>query len=254
MKNKVQKWIDNGKQYEEGIALLPRTGIYENLSRVFTLQGHTISNAKTLEYNLCKLAGIKYNPKAQKKPNAPIKSAVESNKQLQVAINTVKDNPDKLTVLMQTKIRDEFPFLNNKNCPDELKILVADRITAYHDYVKGHKELFDCTPEDQFKTASGIIESYQNNKLIWDELNHYKKHGKLLKKHPIFKRLKRQLEIEALNAIDLAKALRAVNDRIWRNNDEMKKNPDDTKNEDRIARIKEFTLEKEFIENLMSKR
>ena len=40
----------------------------------------------------------------------------------------------------------------------ELKVLAADKITAYHNYVSLHERLFDCmTPEDCFGIAKKLL-------------------------------------------------------------------------------------------------
>src|SRR5690625_1129201 len=41
----------------------------------------------------------------------------------------------------QKSFRDEFPFLNDKDCPEELKILAADKITAFTKVSEGRKTL-----------------------------------------------------------------------------------------------------------------
>ena len=42
------------------------------------------------------------------------------------------------------RFRDRFPFLNSPDCPDVLKILVADMFTAYDLYLKTFRELGNC--------------------------------------------------------------------------------------------------------------
>ena len=43
------------------------------------------------------------------------------------------------------RFRDDFPFLRAPDCPPELKILAADKITAHERYIQAHERLFDCT-------------------------------------------------------------------------------------------------------------
>src|SRR5690606_8218532 len=52
-------------------------------------------------------------------------------------------NPAELN--SKVKFRDEWPFLSQPDCPPELKILAANKITAYHHYTRAHELLFDCT-------------------------------------------------------------------------------------------------------------
>lgn len=85
-------------------------------------------------------------------------------------------------------LREEFSFLNEDNCPPEYKILVADKISAYHKMVAGRGALDDPnTPEEKrAEIAQAVAESDQLNSLIYDELKHYQDTGEILGKHEIF--------------------------------------------------------------------
>jgi len=85
------------------------------------------------------------------------------------------------------RLRQEFPFLSDPACPIELKILVSDKLTCYENYKAAHELLFEAENEEQLLNAcSDVVDNYLENQQIWDELNHYKETGELLKKHPIF--------------------------------------------------------------------
>jgi hypothetical protein len=72
-------------------------------------------------------------------------------------------------------LRAEFPLLFDKECPDEFKILVADKITAFEDFLKGHEELSvivygdqekgiepqELTNEELFVLGADIIENFK---------------------------------------------------------------------------------------------
>ena len=106
-------------------------------------------------------------------------------------------------VKTEIKLRDEFPFLNDPACPDELKALVTDKFTHYYAYVDAHRELLTVVPEEGkepvamtndeiFDLAKAAVQNYEVNQAIWAELNEYKKTGKVLGKHPIFVTRKKQ--------------------------------------------------------------
>lgn len=51
------------------------------------------------------------------------------------------------TVRKAIRFREEFPFLRQPDCPDELKVLVADMFSAYDLYQESHRMLVE-TPDD----------------------------------------------------------------------------------------------------------
>ena len=127
----------------------------------------------------------------------------------------LKDELDKLKSLPKIdakSVRVEFPFLNDKDCPDELKILMADKITAWNRYLETHAylqkiETGEVKESDEHKAelAKEAIFYFDENQKIYDELNVYAETGKVLGKHPIFKRLQLTREVEAMSAEELVK-------------------------------------------------
>lgn len=116
----------------------------------------------------------------------------------------------------RAKLRDDFPFLNDADCPDELKVLVADKITAYKAYVKDQADLvkhangeLDLQPDTAKNLAAQVVENFEKNREIYEELNYYKEHGKILGNHPIFKNLTIQREVDAMTAEECFKYLNA---------------------------------------------
>lgn len=124
----------------------------------------------------------------------------------------------------KVKLRDDFPFLSDPDCPYELKVLASDKITAYHNYVSGHEKLFDCTsPQEQFDAAKFVTENYIENRRIYKELEYFKKTRIILGKHPIFDRLRRFRLLSQLNVIELIKLKSKLEHNIWRTKDQIKK-------------------------------
>ncbi|WP_026730200.1 hypothetical protein [Flavobacterium denitrificans] len=111
-----------------------------------------------------------------------------------------------------TSIREEFPFLNNADCPDELKILVADKITAWKNYVEAQNTIakadsgeLKLTDEALADVAAIATRNFEENQRIYDELNVYKETGKVLGVHPVFKKLQLTREVEAMTNDELIK-------------------------------------------------
>lgn len=122
------------------------------------------------------------------------------------------------------RFRDDFPFLRDSDCPQELKILAADKITAHEHYVQAHDRLFDCTTlEECFRTAREAIVNFQENRSIFAELDYYREHGTVLGKHRIFERLRRQQQLHELGIVELIAEQRRLRLAIWRIESEIKK-------------------------------
>lgn len=129
------------------------------------------------------------------------------------------------------KIRDEYPFLNDANCPNEFKILVADKITAWKEFAKNrealdmftilpdqHEEIteiqqeqiekFNALSEDEkdeayYLYAKSAVENFHLNSDIKAELDFYKETGKVLGDHPLLSDLKIKQEIYELDEAGL---------------------------------------------------
>jgi hypothetical protein len=132
----------------------------------------------------------------------------DENEDLKTEVETLKLAPK----LDAKAIRVEFPFLNEKDCPDEFKILVADKITAWNEYLAIQEELVRiesgedfATPERKANLGELAISYFDENQKIYDELNCYQTTGKVLGVHPIFKKLKLTREIETMTTDDLIK-------------------------------------------------
>lgn len=114
------------------------------------------------------------------------------------------------------KFRDQYPFLRNATCPAELKILAADKLTAWETYTRAHAALFDCmTPEECYKTARTVLDNYLENRRIFEELDYYQKHHKVLGVHPIFDRLRQVRAFKKLSIPDLFRTQRRLRYRVW---------------------------------------
>jgi hypothetical protein len=146
-------------------------------------------------------------------------------------------------------IREEFPFLNEANCPDELKILVSDKITAWKKYVDVQKDIANAeaglnnlTAEQLEKLAKVAIEAFEENKRIYDELNVYKDTGKVLGVHPIFKKLQMSREVEAMTNDELIK-YKSASAKYFSDNkkglEKAKKNKDEAKSSEIQNRVAE---------------
>lgn len=123
----------------------------------------------------------------------------------------------------QKRLREQFPFLSSPECPPELKILISDKITAYHTYCQAHLQLVDCTTsEQQFSTVKQLVEAFIENRNIFDELNFYREHGRILGHHPVFKQYQEIRELRRLSDVELYVRKKRLEHNIWRISDQLK--------------------------------
>lgn len=105
------------------------------------------------------------------------------------------------------RIRDDFPFLKDDDCPLELKALVTDKINAFENYCEAHNKLVRhkngeqvLSEEELTEVTKAAVEQFEANRAIFEELNYYKANGKVLGNHPVFKSLTLQREVNSMNA------------------------------------------------------
>lgn len=112
-------------------------------------------------------------------------------------------------------LRDDWPFLGDPDCPQELKILAADKITAMRGFAETHDELYSCAgPEEAYETASKCILFYCQNRRIVSEFAYYKEHKSILGKHEIFAETARLRELRSAGILGLVRRQRNLRSTI----------------------------------------
>lgn len=228
--------------------MLPKTGFLANFHRICGIQGETKSNREMLEYQLLLAAGL-----TEKQAREYKKARITVTKEVMIPadIEVTTKEPIK-EVNVAVKLREDYPFLSDADCPDVLKILVANKITAYYNYRNGHERLFKSPSEgDIYMAVSDVVENYLENRLIHNELEFFKKHKKLLMRHPIFKQLKRDTQIQQMKAGELAKLMAQLKMNIWRNNKLVQEQPGSEFTHERLERIKTYEHEIRIVDRLL---
>ncbi len=150
------------------------------------------------------------------------------------------------------KLRDEWPFLNDPRTPVELKALVTQRITRYHEYSKLYPQLRDCK---DFKECAGVagrlLDAYLDNQAIFRELEYYKKNGRVLGKHPMFRHFQQLTRLRSSSIKELLKEQQKTRDNIWRVKSEMRKGDKPHLDEKRRQKLQEYEMKLQEINNLL---
>jgi hypothetical protein len=144
--------------------------------------------------------------------NAEKEDLEDENEDLKDENESLKSENETLKALKvadAVSIREEFPFLKEADCPDELKILVADKITAWNIYVDAQRaisqaaELNDLSNDKLTELAKISVDAFDENQKIYEELNCYATFKRVLGIHPIFKKLQLSREVEIMTADEL---------------------------------------------------
>jgi hypothetical protein len=214
MKKEILSWLKNDRTFETGRDLYMKHGKSLSFKKQLNMQGHTPLLMGTLIEELRKIAEL-------------LTSDITDILSRPVQVNLIPEKPESKQpprllevpemVKKAIRLRDDFPFLKEKDCPDEFKIIVADMLTAYDTYRETHPKLFeDLTPEEALKLTSDVVENYIENREIWDELIHFKEKGEILGNHPIFEETKWAKELESMESGELVKRKDALYNAITR--------------------------------------
>ena len=172
-------------------------------------------NIDTIKYRdaIALLKELEIKPKSRKGPDVII---AVSDARANLVSTKIAELPTE--VKASIKMREQFPFLKEKECPDALKILVNDLISSREAFVENQPKLHGLLNEAEEKhLVDTVLEDYITNKEAWDELEHYKETGEILGKHPIFAMIRDKDEISALNTVDLAKKIKNLKINIGKN-------------------------------------
>lgn len=191
MNGDVDKWLASGAGVREGLRLL---GIYapnRHLDRLVRLAPERYGYL--LKHRLSKFASSP-ELEAMSRPRRP------------------------------GAFREQWPFLSEPDCPAELKVLAADKISAYWNYVEGHEQLWNCrTLEECYETARKVVENFLQNRRIEDEFCNWRDRHVLLGKHPVFRQSRRLRELRSLSIVELMRKKKNLEGAIWRVKDEIRK-------------------------------
>ncbi len=249
MKSKIIQYLKMDRTFEGGLRLYQEIGQSMSFKATLNRQGFTPYNHELLLEEFRKMAGISpeelraFTTAPVELPKAP--PVTEEEKKL-----FILEIPEQIRKTI--RLRDEFPFLGQPGCPNELKILVADMISLHENYVKAHSRLFDTmTDEDYQETAASVVEDYLENQQIWEELQYYKENGKVLGNHVIFAYADRLKEIQAMPIAELHKLCNSLKSNISKTKKKIDANPEDPKSAEWTDKLENFQVEMTEVNRLL---
>ena len=185
------------------------------------MAGKSALTEMTLQEELRKLAGLSESEMKTIKRKATSSSVSPSSQpSFSVSHGSAAAHPNAATetAKMVIRFRERFPFLNNPECPDVLKVAVADMFTAYGRYKEAHAKLAamadDADAEETAKLAEEVVENYLQDRELWAELEHYRDHGELLGKAKIVRQAIEKKSLSTLTDVELFKQLHSAKTQI----------------------------------------
>lgn len=257
MKEQIKQWLSGPREYNQGVELYKQYGYNKVLKNSFS-RGETPQNAEMLVFELSQLAGVSeqevktmkrfavvpgkkisepkmqhHEPDADELFIALAKTfgvnvselfadgaVIEATESQKAAIDALKPKYNEIPELQKKVInfRETYPFLRSEDCPDELKILVADMFAAYDNYREAYRLLDETNTQDEnLALAKTTVEQYLENRALWAELDHFKANGEILGEHPLLLDLKLQKEIKAVTDIDLPRKIGNARGNVTKN-------------------------------------
>lgn len=135
----------------------------------------------------------------------------ELTDELEVARSKYAEAPEPVRKMI--RFREKYTFLNSPDCPDVLKILVADMFTAYGNYKAAHARLQVLGDADSATAAADcetVVTEYLKNREIWDELEYYRENGMILGKAAKFREMEAAEDLTKIPDVDLMGQLRSA--------------------------------------------
>ena len=258
MKEKIVSFFKTDRSYSGAKALYFRYGKNRSFMNSLNRQVENVQLKSMLFEELRKLADL--NERTFKKmlaqrievPAADAKNPSQKKAPHKSQASTADMNSIPDYIKKTIKLREEFPFLKEKSCPEEFKILVADMLTAYDNYKKAHAGLFKkITLEKLEELSKSVVDNYLENRAIWEELSYYKDKGEILGDHPIFQERKWKERYGSMNSNDLHNELDRLYGNIKRNEKKIADDPESEHTADRQERIELYSAEYNYVKKLL---
>lgn len=176
-------------RFNQAFALLRKTpGANQALISSYNMLGATESNINNILYDLKKYNGItevmiRATPKVTKTIVLD-----QTDPSSQTLVPTTEEEKKK------TSLREQFPFLNDKDCPNELHIVTGLLIASYGRYQEHMSKInqfkakeIELTEAEDLALTEAAQAEFMNNEALFRELEHYKEHKALLAEHPALK-------------------------------------------------------------------
>ena len=148
--------------------------------------------------------------------------------------------------------RKRWPFLDSPDTPVELKALITQRITRWHEYSGLYQQLRGCESIEELSTACGkLLDAYIDHQAITREMDYYQKRRKVLGRHPLFRHFQQLTRLRSSSIKELLREQQKTKDNIWRVNSEIRKGDKPHLDGKRHQKLQEYDLKLQEINRLL---
>lgn len=237
--------------FNQSFALLRKTpSANQALISSYNMLGATDSNINNILYDLKKYNGI-------------TEVMIRATPTKVAAIPTIGNTPPPPGTIpseddvKRTSLREQFPFLDDKDCPAELHIITGLLISSYNRYSSTMLKMqqfkdkqIELTPDEDLELTAAAQSESVNNQALYKELEYYKENKELLAEHISLKEYRWKKQFEAMSAEDKFKYKKNA-DSYFSRGKKILENPSTT--EDKKNDILSKFQEREFIIALIDK-
>lgn len=273
MKTKVLDFIKNppkdlSEKFNKGIALAVESKLPVQLLNRYNKKGATKDNVEKIIYELQRFHTIskveiaKHVP-AEKEVDAVAEADVPGLRKAADLSDVQKDPFTNILREMNSEAKSglrfstQYPFLQEKEAPAELKAMTVDALNSFDGYKTKHSELFEAlvdvaepklSNEEVFSIANELLEDFEENRAVHAELEHYQKNKNILGEHEVFADLKLEREIEAILPEKLGQAKSNIASNITKKNKLIEKEKDKDRKADLQSQLDLLNKKKELVE------
>ena len=267
--NRILAFLQNtaenaSEQFNAAFALyreLPNKS--KQLEMQYNRLGYSERALKNLLYDLQKLSGltdVEILSASEEKEVVKLDIFIDGNQKDDSFVNDLKkldlnldENQEQTSDSDESPVvalREEFPFLNDADCPEIMFVVVGKRISAYKEYQKLHSEIqanstneTKFSPEVELEKTLACERAFNENQLLWDELNFYNENRTILGKHPLFKEQVAKREVDVMTNEELFKFKNSTATFLSRKKKELLKSAKDA---DKVAQINKDIADREY--------
>jgi len=130
-------------------------------------------------------------------------------------------------------------------------VLLSDKISAFRKFESSHKGLSEAAKtgkDPALETIAGTVKSFELNRMIHEELDHYEEFGEVLGKHPKLRKIKLAQDISKLTEAKALKRRNNLRTYISRDSKKLKKMKAGAAKDKFSGRLDDFKTELELLE------
>lgn len=247
----IINWHKSGRNFKDGVEIFKKFSPNKVLLRRFERAGNIPFNMALLSEKLISHAQYIESIRAHKAK--PIKSATKKAKKPDSPAKDIKNikkpaaTPEKPKQPGSKEVKPGTIDFETK--PDKIRQLELEKVNLYI----GANKIFNNqlpqakTDAERAELAEAIVDKMKLNQDIWDKIHHYNK-TKQLPEDDKPKKVEpdKQKKMDDLTPLQMQRKLTNRRSNISRYKNLISKNPNDSKNENRQAKIKEWEKEVEY--------